>query len=211
MTVDVTALDAVTSLSHVAGEMGPIAAVCLNAGVMASGSPAWEIKPELVDFVMSVNLRSLFGCVAAFVPRLIAQSRPAELIITASMAGLTAVPFSAAYAASKAGAIALAKSLRIELEQTAPSVRLALLNPGMVATNLIRTSAVRGPLGNGPDPTTDGMHEALNAAGVNPDDAVGWAFDALRDGTFWALPPARDPFVGVLTAELDQLKAALQS
>ena len=59
-----------------------------------------------------------------------AQGSAADLVITASMAGMVTSPYSAVYAASKAGAIALAKSLRAELAIAAPSVRVALFEPG---------------------------------------------------------------------------------
>lgn len=44
---------------------------------------------------------------------------------------MVTTPHSGVYSASKAGAIALAKALRAELGMVAPSVRVALLNPGM--------------------------------------------------------------------------------
>jgi short-subunit dehydrogenase len=119
---------------------------------------------------------------------------------------VVASPYSAAYAASKSGAIALAKSLRVELHATAPALRLALLNPGMVKTNLIRTSAAHQPRdGSMSEDLVNGSHDALNQAGVEPDVAVAWALNALEDNRFWALPPSGDPFRAMLADELAEL------
>ena len=198
----------VAHLAEVAAGLGPLTAVCLNAGVTSTGATVWETPRTTYDFVVGVNLLGLFHSVAAFVPRLIAQRRPADLVITASMAGMVASPYSGVYAASKAGAIALAKSVRAELAISAPEIQVALLNPGMVKTNLIRTSAARLPAGAMPGDLVTGSHDALNQAGVEPDVAAGWALRALQEKRFWALPEAGDPFSTLLDGELTELREA---
>lgn len=210
--VDLQDADSVGRFADAALEMGRLSAVCLNAGVTSTGSPVWETADSTYDFVVGVNLRGLFNSVKSFVPKLIGQGESADLVITASMAGMVASPFSGVYAASKAAAIALAKSLRAELGTYAPYVRVALLNPGMVKTNLIRTSAARLPA----DPSmsedlVNGMHDALNQGGVEPDIAVGWALRALEGNHFWALPSDGDPFAEMLDSELAELRQVLAS
>lgn len=201
----------VADLGEVACGIGPLGAVCLNAGVTATGSTLWETSPDTYDFVVGVNLRGLFHSIQTFVPVLIEQGVAADLIITASMAGMVASPYSGVYAASKAGAIALAKSLRDELSTVAPAIRIALLNPGMVKTNLIRTSAARLPRSaNMPEALVQGGHDALNQAGVDPEVATAWAFNALQEQRFWALPDANDPFCVLLDKELAELREAVE-
>lgn len=209
--VDLQDAASVERLCDIASGVGPLSAVCLNAGVTATGSLLWETADTTFDFVVGVNLQGLFHSIKAFVPTLVEQGE-GDLVITASMAGMVASPYSGVYAASKAAAIALAKSLRAELSGAAPSVRVALLNPGMVKTNLIRTSAARLPA----DPSMSedlvvGMHDALNQAGVEPDVAVAWALNALEENRFWALPVAGDPFAGMLDAELTELREMISS
>lgn len=204
--VDLRDAAAVAHLGEVASRRGPLTAVCMNAGVTSSGPPVWETNSDAYDFVVGVNLQGLFHSIRTFVPRLIDQGTAADVVITASMAGMVASPYSGAYAASKAGAIAMAKSLRAELALAAPAVRVALLNPGMVKTNLIRSSAARLPAGASmSDEMVSGGHDALNQAGVDPDVAVSWALRALQDGRFWALPDAGDPFWALLEGELAEL------
>ena len=101
--VDLRDAASVTHLGAVATGLGPLGAVCLNAGVTSTGSTVWETADATYDFVVGVNLRGLFTSIKAFVPRLVEQGSAADLVITASMAGMVASPFSGVYAASKAG------------------------------------------------------------------------------------------------------------
>jgi NAD(P)-dependent dehydrogenase (short-subunit alcohol dehydrogenase family) len=205
--VDLCDLDSLTRLASAASKLGSLSAICLNAGVTATGNPLWETPSEVFDFVFEVNLRGLFHSIRTLVPILITQATPAEIIITASMAGMVASPYSGAYGASKAGAVALAKALRAELATLAPYLRVVVLNPGMVKTNLMRTSAARVQgRATVPAEVVDGTHEALNQLGVSPAEAVSWTRRAIADNRFWALPPGGDPFMEMLDVELSELR-----
>lgn len=207
---DVCDEDALADLARLSASLGTISVVCLNAGVTSAGSLLWETLTATYDFVTSINLGGLFSSIRAFVPALIAQGTPAAVEITASMAGLVAGGYSAAYAAGKAGAISLAKSLRAELAGVAPFITVSVLNPGMVKTNLMRTSAARVPSGVVADAAiVEGAHAALNEAGVDPDVVARWVLDAFDNKRFWVLPPTSDPFIGMLLAENAELGEAL--
>jgi len=207
--VDLRDPDSLNRLGVVARELGTLSAVCLNAGVMATGEPLWETPPELFDFLVDVNLRGLFSSVRTFVPILLDQAQPAEIVITASMAGMVASGFSGAYGASKAGAIAVAKALRVELATVAPHLKVVLLNPGMVRTNLIRRSADElGARSRMDADTVRNYHDSLNQMGVPADEAVGRARLALDQNRFWAFPGKGDPFTQMLEGELDEIRVS---
>ena len=206
---DVRVLDSVAILADQASSIGPLGAVCFNAGVTSTGTTAWETPPDLFDFVLDVNLRGLFNCIHAFVPLLVAQGGPADIVVTASMAGLLGMPGNSAYGVSKAAAVALTKALRGELATAAPQLRVTLLNPGLVKTNLMRTSAAQLPAAA--DMSADlvqGGHDLLNEMGVDPAEAAGWALRALDENRFWALPPESDVFSMMLKAEQEELRDA---
>lgn len=191
-------------------EIGPIGAVCMNAGTTATGTPIWETPQQQFDFIIDVNLRGLYNSIRSFVPALLAQSSAADLVITASMAGMVASPGSGSYSASKAGAVALAKALHGELAAAAPYIRVALLNPGMVKTNLFKTSAASFPDGGGMDTALlEGSHGALNHFGMTPEATAGWVMGALEQNRFFVFPPAGDMFSDKLLGELEQLKDAI--
>lgn len=74
----------------------------------------WEYPPEAWSQVMAVNLDSQFYCCRAVVPAMIAQNY-GRIVNIASIAGKEGNPNAPAYSASKAGVIALTKSLGKEL------------------------------------------------------------------------------------------------
>jgi short-subunit dehydrogenase len=207
---DVTDQQSVADLLRSASALGPVVVACLNAGVTTTGPATWLTDAAALDFVMRVNLVGVLNGIRSAVPAMVEHGRPGGLVITASMAGMVASPNSAVYSASKAAVVALAKSLRAELATAAPQLRVTVLNPGMVKTNLMRTSArFAPPTGGLTSDMVEVSHDALNTLGEEPDAIAAAALDALDAGEFWAFPAAGDPFVASLQAELAELEAAL--
>jgi 2-dehydro-3-deoxy-L-rhamnonate dehydrogenase (NAD+) len=85
-----------------------------NAGIAGPNVKTWEYAPEAWAQVMAVNLDSQFYCCRAIVPGMIAQNY-GRIVNVASIAGKEGNPNAAAYSVSKAGVIALTKSLGKEL------------------------------------------------------------------------------------------------
>lgn len=84
-----------------ADEVGAVDLVCLNAGVLGTSmGPPWEASPEEWHRVVGVNLHGIVNGLRAFVPLLLERSRPAHILITASLAGALTWPGGGAYAAS---------------------------------------------------------------------------------------------------------------
>ena len=205
---DVTASEPLAAAVEHARALGTLRTVCLNAGVTTTGPTIWETSDERLDLMLDVNVRGLVRCLRDVVPAVIEHGGSSQIMITASMAGLVASPGSAVYAASKAGAVAIARALRAELAAAAPKVRVTVLNPGMVRTNLLRTSAASHGGDAMPTELVSGAHDALNTYGIAPAEAARIALDAADAGRFWALPPAGDGFLEQLRAELDELRTS---
>jgi 3-oxoacyl-[acyl-carrier protein] reductase len=85
-----------------------------NAGIAGPNLKTWEYPVEAWSDVMRVNLDSQFLCCRAVVPLMIAQNY-GRIVNIASIAGKEGNPNAVAYSASKAGVIALTKSLGKEL------------------------------------------------------------------------------------------------
>ena len=85
-----------------------------NAGIAGPNVKTWEYPTEAWAEVMRVNLDSQFYCCRAVVPLMIAQNY-GRIVNIASIAGKEGNPNAPAYSASKAGVIALTKSLGKEL------------------------------------------------------------------------------------------------
>ena len=115
VSVDVTRLDEVErARDATAKAFGRIDILVNNAGIAGPNAKTWEYDPAAWTEVMKVNLDSQFYCCRAVVPLMIAQNY-GRIVNVASIAGKEGNPNAAAYSASKAGVIALTKSLGKEL------------------------------------------------------------------------------------------------
>jgi len=94
--------------------LGRIDILVNNAGIAGPNVKTWEYEPEAWSQVMRVNLDSQFLCCRAVVPGMIEQNY-GRIVNIASIAGKEGNPNAVAYSASKAGVIALTKSLGKEL------------------------------------------------------------------------------------------------
>jgi 3-oxoacyl-[acyl-carrier protein] reductase len=94
--------------------LGRIDILVNNAGIAGPNVPTWEYPIGSWQEVMRINLDSQFFCCRAIVPLMIAQNY-GRIVNIASIAGKEGNPNAVAYSASKAGVIALTKSLGKEL------------------------------------------------------------------------------------------------
>ena len=93
---------------------GKIDILVNNAGIAGANASTWETTVEEWRKVMSINLDGPFICSKAVVPTMIKQ-KYGRIVNIASIAGKEGNPNAAHYSASKAGVIALTKSLGKEL------------------------------------------------------------------------------------------------
>ena len=94
--------------------LGKVEILVNNAGIAGATATTWDTDVEEWHKVMRVNLDGPFICSRAVVPRMIAQNY-GRIVNIASIAGKEGNPNAAHYSASKAGVIALTKSLGKEL------------------------------------------------------------------------------------------------
>ena len=90
------------------------------------------LKPEYWDEIMDVNVKGLFSVCRAAAPHL--KKTHGSIVNITSVAGITGMGSSIAYAASKAAAISVTKSLARVL---APEVRVNSVAPGIVLTRWV--------------------------------------------------------------------------
>jgi 3-oxoacyl-[acyl-carrier protein] reductase len=84
-----------------------------NAGIAGPNHKLWEYPIDAWKQVMNINLTGVFLCCRAVVPLMIQQNY-GRIVNVASIAGKEGNPNASAYSASKAGVIALTKSLAKE-------------------------------------------------------------------------------------------------
>lgn len=107
------------------------------AGIIASGTIE-NTTLENWDYMMNINLRSIFYLTQLLLPTLIA--RKGNIVNVSSVTGLRAFPNVLAYCVSKAGLDQMTRCAALEL---APKgVRVNAVNPGVTRTNLHRNSGM---------------------------------------------------------------------
>ena len=85
-----------------------------NAGIAGPNMPTWEYPTNAWNEVLETNLNGTFHCCRVVVPSMIEQDY-GRIVNIASIAGKEGNPNAGAYSASKAGVIALTKTLGKEL------------------------------------------------------------------------------------------------
>ena len=114
-------------------EAGAVDILVNNAGITGGKAKLWEIDPATWRQVMQVNLTAPYVICRALVPGMIARGY-GRIVNIASIAGKEGNPNASHYSASKAGLIALTKSLGKELAGTG------------VVVNCITPAAARTPI-----------------------------------------------------------------
>ncbi|MGA7396763.1 MAG: SDR family NAD(P)-dependent oxidoreductase [Solirubrobacterales bacterium] len=114
----------------------PIGAVVNNAGV-ATSQPFSGSAIEDDEWVMNVNFGGVMNGSYAFMPILVKQNS-GTLVNVSSVFGLFGFPSHSAYCASKFAVRGFSESLRQELRGS--GVRVAVVHPGGVKTNIVNNS-----------------------------------------------------------------------
>jgi NAD(P)-dependent dehydrogenase (short-subunit alcohol dehydrogenase family) len=185
---DVRDPEAVAALADRAFEtFDSVDVVFNNAGVMQTGF-AWEIPAADWQRCLEVNLHGAVRVMRAFMPRLLAAARPAQMVNTASIGGMLASPLMAPYAASKAALVAVSEAMHGELAMLEAPVGVSLLAPGPVKSGIFDTDGDTP----GDDPRVAGfrqqMQQMLEANGLAPEAFAERVFEGLAARGFWLIP-----------------------
>jgi NAD(P)-dependent dehydrogenase (short-subunit alcohol dehydrogenase family) len=172
---------------------GAVHVLCNNAGVEVIGA-AWEHTLDDWEWVIGVNLWGVIHGVRAFVPRMLEQDSEAHIVNTASMAGLTTAPFMSVYDVTKFGVVALSESLYKDFLATGKKVRVSVLCPGLINTNIMTSSRNRpqdfsetGKFGEMAQQFRRNLAAGL-AGGYPPSYVADMVFEGIRDEKFYIVP-----------------------
>lgn len=139
LTGDVTKQgDAEQVVERTLAELGRLDTLVNNAGVMLLG-PAVNAPVSEWQLMVEINVLALLYCTHAALPHLLQAAedsprRVADMVNISSVAGRIARQGSGVYNATKFGVVAFSESLRQEV--TARHVRVSLIEPGAVDTEL---------------------------------------------------------------------------
>lgn len=164
-----------------------------NAGVAAGGTP-WEATWNDWEWVVGVDLWGVIHGVKVFTPLMLAQGTECHIVNTASTAGLIAGSGSAPYATTKHAVVALSECLYLSLQQRNSLVKVSVLCPGLVRTNIANVERNRPEeLRNEPAPLSPEMQAGLVAfkaameASMPPVQVADAVFEAIQNEQFYIL------------------------
>jgi NADP-dependent 3-hydroxy acid dehydrogenase YdfG len=132
--LDITDEAAVNAaVAKIEAEAGrPIVRVILNAGTyLRDTAPDFDVAKFKTQ--IDVNLLGTAYCLAAIMPAML-SARRGQIGIVASLAGLAGLPGAVTYSTTKAGLLAMAQSLKFDLDRA--NVGISVILPGFVKTPL---------------------------------------------------------------------------
>jgi NAD(P)-dependent dehydrogenase (short-subunit alcohol dehydrogenase family) len=111
------------------------------AGISAWGTVS-NLSHRQWESMVSVNLMGPIHVIETFVPPMVLAGRGGHLVNVSSAAGLVALPWHAAYSASKYGLRGVSEVLRFDLARH--RIGVSLVVPGAVKTPLVQTVEIAG-------------------------------------------------------------------
>jgi short-subunit dehydrogenase len=167
--LDLAKMEQVKSeINAIATDFAPIDILVNNAG-MGYTNPLIETSLSDWQQVIDLNLTSVFQCILGVLPAMRQQQR-GTIINVASIAGQQPFPDWGAYSVSKAGLIALSKTLAAE-ERT-HGIRVVTLSPGAVNTPIWDTDTVKVDLNRSAMLTPEIVAQSILHAVMMPEQAV---------------------------------------
>jgi SDR family mycofactocin-dependent oxidoreductase len=120
---------------------GGLDAMVAVAGVIAGGTPLWEMPIDQLDAVLAVDLGGPITAARVGVPALLRRPEPRQgrFLAVASAAATKGLPMLAAYGAAKAGVAGLVRGLAADLAGT--GVTANAICPGSTDTAMLAESA----------------------------------------------------------------------
>jgi len=133
---DVSKAEDVQRLADAAlAQFGAIHIACNNAGVFAGGL-LWEESVADYQWQLGVNVWGVIHGIRTFIPIMAQQASDCHIVNTASMAAVTAMPYSGIYHMTKHAVLALSESLYHELAFHVPNVKVSVLCPEAINTGI---------------------------------------------------------------------------
>ncbi|MEM0954892.1 MAG: SDR family NAD(P)-dependent oxidoreductase [Pseudomonadota bacterium] len=173
---------------------GGVHIACNNAGVFTGGL-LWEESPADYQWLVDVNVTGVMNGIRTFVPMMIEQDCPCHIVNTASMAALTAMPYSGIYHLTKHAVLAVSESLFHELSFHAPQVGVSVLCPEAINTGIAQAERNRPAQYNGKEQVVE--HDArtlvmdaladTTAKGIGPEVMARRVLEGIKTGRFYLL------------------------
>lgn len=132
--VDVADYEQVAAASALAvSQHGKVDIMVANAGISGPNFTTWEYPIDDWEKILKINLTGIFYCCRAILPHMLERNY-GRIVTVASIAGKEGNPNASAYSASKAGVIALTKSLGKETAKS--NIAVNCITPAAARTRI---------------------------------------------------------------------------
>jgi len=198
---------------------GNVHLLCNNAGVGSAGV-LWEASLAEWEWIMNVNLWGVIHGIRTFVPIMLEQDEECHIVNTASLAGLISTNYEGIYSITKHGVVALSEVLSQELSAMKSKIKVSVLCPGFVKTNIL--NCIRNAPESVPDRDIDfdtaleefikvhpeaeeflNMFMGMWESGITPDKAGDIVFEAIKDEALYILTDTAILFKNMVKERMD--------
>jgi len=191
LNLDITDRDAYAEAAdRVEREIGPVQLLFNTAGVSVFG-PLQDGTYEDWEWQLNVNLWGMINGIKTFLPKMLERGDDCHIVNTASMSAFVSLPGTGIYCTTKMAVRGLTECLSMDLAAT--SVRVSLLCPGAVNTN-IHESLLSRPkhLSNtgyyGPDPEAFARLKKIIEVGMEPEQLAQHVLEGVQNDALYILP-----------------------
>lgn len=161
-------LSSARKMQEIASDFGEIDILVNCAGIGYTGSLS-ETSLSDWNLVLDLNLTSIFQCIMGILPGMRARGT-GTIINVSSIAGKQAFANWGAYSVSKAGLIALSQTLA--QEERARGIRVTVIHPGAVNTELWDTETVNANFDRSKMLTPEIVAQSILHTALLPQQAV---------------------------------------
>ena len=166
--LDVSDYDEVAAFAADIHARHPSMDVVLNIAGVAAWGTVDQLTHAQWSKMVAINLMGPIHVIETFVPPMVAAGRGGRLVNVSSAAGLVALPWHAAYSASKFGLRGLSEVLRFDLARH--RIGVSVVVPGAVRTPLVNTVEIAGV--DREDPRVSRWVDRFSGHAVSPERAA---------------------------------------
>ena len=166
--LDVSDYDEVAAFAADIHARHPSMDVVLNIAGVAAWGTVDQLTHAQWSKMVAINLMGPIHVIETFVPPMVAAGRGGRLVNVSSAAGLVALPWHAAYSASKYGLRGLSEVLRFDL--ASHRIGVSVVVPGAVRTPLVNTVEIAGV--DREDPRVSRWVDRFSGHAVSPERAA---------------------------------------
>jgi NAD(P)-dependent dehydrogenase (short-subunit alcohol dehydrogenase family) len=175
-------------------KFGAVHVLCNNAGIGYGARSSWEAPLEGWGWIIGVNLMGVVHGIHTFMPIMLEQDTEAHIVNTASVAGLIRNAFNIPYGVTKHAVVALSESLHLELLNRSSKVKVSVLCPGPVATDIMHSSERLRPATVPPPPELTAEEaifrktfEIYIERGLDPKEVGRQVLEAICEDRFYVI------------------------